>query len=102
MKGNLEMIRQLLSKGADINNRDEFQRTVLHLAMNRYGENSSGDLIKLLINKGADLNILDHKGRTPLHYLFVKQNRRNITLQYDPVDIVQHITLNQKDLTFLN
>jgi ankyrin repeat protein len=75
IQGQIEMIKKLLARGADIENRDEFGRTVLHLAMNRYRENSNTNVIQILLTHGASLNAVDNKGRTPLHYLFVKSNR---------------------------
>jgi ankyrin repeat protein len=34
LKGNVDMIRKLLKLGANLENRDEFERSSLHIAMN--------------------------------------------------------------------
>ena len=94
---NLDRIKRLLDVGANINQKDEFQRTILHHAYNRYRVGNDLGIIKYLINKGSDVNAKDFKNRTPLHYLFVKSNRRfNFDLN-DPADaLVEIINLGKE------
>lgn len=59
-EGNLEGVRALIDKGANVNVRTEFGETPLHLAESR-------EIARLLISKGADVHAKDHEfGMTPL------------------------------------
>ena len=56
-------VKALLAAGADVNTRDKFGETLLHMAAVRgYKEMSS-----MLITKGAEVNSRDERGLTPLH-----------------------------------
>ncbi len=52
----------LLQKGADINAKDKFGDTLLHIAV----MNGKGQLVKFLLDKGADASLANTEGRTPL------------------------------------
>lgn len=56
------MAEILIARGADVNAKDEYGNTSLHLAANR----GHRDVVGLLITKGANLNIRTNKGRTAL------------------------------------
>lgn len=60
---NLDTIKFLISKGADVNTKDKYGDTPLHDSSN------SGHLMisTFLIEKGADININNKNGETPLH-----------------------------------
>ncbi len=56
--------RVLLSRGADVDTRDNHGRTSLFWA----GINYSPGVLKALLDAGADVNARDKKGGTPLHW----------------------------------
>ncbi len=62
-KYNKEVIKHLITLGADINFRSFEGETVLYTAIGM----KKHDLIDYLINEGADLNIRDNNGDTVLH-----------------------------------
>ncbi|MGA2532436.1 MAG: ankyrin repeat domain-containing protein [Candidatus Aminicenantales bacterium] len=59
----LEIAEYLISKGADVNVRNNFQTTPLHLAC---GNGLPAEFIKLLTEKGADVNAVAKYSGTPL------------------------------------
>lgn len=66
-KGNLELVKQLVSGGANVNARDKLGSTPLHYAANQYHL----DVMKFLIDNGADVNAQQNGGTTPLgHAVF--------------------------------
>jgi ankyrin repeat protein len=62
--GNAEDAQAALAAGADVNARDDWQRTPLHCAI----EARHGDLSRLLIERGTDLRAQDHQQQTALHW----------------------------------
>lgn len=60
-----DIIRLLLSKGADPLMKDADGMSVLHYAVLQ----PFLPLIKLLLNAGAKSEMLDNGGRTPVHFL---------------------------------
>ncbi|KXG53452.1 uncharacterized protein PGRI_005020 [Penicillium griseofulvum] len=88
-----DIVRFLLSKGADPTLTDSLGMTVLHYAVLQ----PHVSLIKLLVQSGASVEALDHAGRTPLHYLARCDD--NINLK----DLEQAVfLLCQKDTTELS
>lgn len=59
-KSSMELIRFLLSKGADIKARNATGVTSLHMA-------ESDVIAEILIKNGAEVNAMDYRGATPLH-----------------------------------
>lgn len=59
---NLDVVRQLLDKGASINATDDEGTSVLHDASRK----SDSQTVKLLLERGAHIESKGYKGRTPL------------------------------------
>ena len=64
--GDLDLVRELLVQGHNINERGEVNETPLHLAVIR----GQIELVRYLVEQGADLEAKDIKGRPPLWYSF--------------------------------
>jgi serine/threonine-protein phosphatase 6 regulatory ankyrin repeat subunit B len=65
-KGDLEQVKLLISKGANVNEKDEKGWTPLHTVS--YNEPyKAADIVEVLIAKGANVDVKDVSGRTPLH-----------------------------------
>ncbi|MHC4604697.1 MAG: ankyrin repeat domain-containing protein, partial [Planctomycetota bacterium] len=63
--GDIEHVRLLIARGADVNAKDNSGWTPLHQAAG----GGHKDIVELLIEKGADVNAKDNKlGMTPLHW----------------------------------
>ncbi len=68
--GDLEMVREFISSGVDVNARRRFDgKTLFHVAV-CYGnclEHVKMDVVRFLADEGADLTATDMHGNTPLH-----------------------------------
>ena len=62
--GNIEAVKQHLSAGTNVDEKNYNDMTPLHRALER----GHREIVKLLIAKGADVNAKDSYGMTPLHY----------------------------------
>ena len=60
---------------ADMNVKDAFGRTPLHIA----AEKGYGDVVMFLVENGADVNLTDAKGNTPLIFIIHKTGNLEIT-----------------------
>ena len=60
--GNIEVVKQHLAAGTDVNSKDKDGWTPLHEAASE-GHNK---IVELLIAKGADVNVKNDDGKTPL------------------------------------
>lgn len=69
-KDYVEVVKETLEKGADINAKDRYGNTSLHWATN----NENADLVTFLLKKGADVNAKDNDGYTPLRWASPKGN----------------------------
>jgi ankyrin repeat protein len=68
-KGNVDLVKLFLEKGAKLENRDWQDRTPLHRAADRGSASNevSRQLAQILLAAGADLEARDEYGLTPLH-----------------------------------
>ena len=62
----LIIIREMISKGADVNSRNDSDRTPLHIAIKAAEHYESTEVIKLLLENGADIFIEDESGIKPV------------------------------------
>jgi len=63
--GDIKSVKELLVAGSDVNAKDPYGLTPLHLSAIL---NSSVEVAQILISAGSDMNAKDKAGRTPLHY----------------------------------
>ena len=61
----LRMIELLVARGADVNGRDPWDRTPLHVYAS-WDPRRGGECLQFLLDKGADPNARDCEGKTPL------------------------------------
>jgi ankyrin repeat protein len=65
-KQNIELVKELLDKGADVNtiDKDNYgKRSLLHIATDKKNK----DMINLLLDRGANIDIFDNNKETALH-----------------------------------
>lgn len=72
--GEMEMVRTLLDRDADIEARDFLDRTPIHLAAMWDRQ----DIVRLLARRGADVNSKDRWGVTPLRRVMLVEETRNM------------------------
>ena len=79
-----DLIILLIQNGANINEKDEYEQTLLHHAASHNDEN----LANFLISKGANVNLLDNEKMTPLH----------IACKFRHLEMVKILINNKADL----
>ena len=75
---NIEIIKSLLAKGADIYWHTLYKENVIHVAVIR---NTSFDVIRVLVENGSDVNSKDYYGYTPLMEAVLHKNNL-LTIKY--------------------
>lgn len=63
INGDIEIVKMLLDRGANIDAKNQYGRTPLHNAI----ENKKMEITELLLNRGANINVKSNDGITPLH-----------------------------------
>jgi ankyrin repeat protein len=74
--GNCNLVKELISDGAEVNTRDSFGSMPLHLAVRK----GHTEVAELLILNGADVNTKDRQGQPVLHVAVEKGNRELLEL----------------------
>lgn len=69
--GNVDAVKHLLSKGADVNASDAGGATALHLALWK----GYDDIALLLLDNGASVQSMSQEGMTPLDIAIMRENR---------------------------
>ncbi len=88
LDGKLEIVKFLVSKGADVNARDRNGCTPLH----KTGRNL--ETIKFLVSNGGDVNLQNANGETPLHcavhdqYYFIIKFLLSVGASVDVQDVL--------------
>lgn len=62
--GDIEQVKLLISKGAEVSAKDDYGQTPLHRAVLM----GHRDVVEFLVANGASIDPKDNAGRTPLHY----------------------------------
>ncbi|WP_353280506.1 ankyrin repeat domain-containing protein [Wolbachia endosymbiont (group B) of Silvanus unidentatus] len=83
----MDMVKCLISKGANVDAKDGHDRTPLYWAI----ESGGFDMVKLLIDKGADIDAKDEDGNTPLYVAVIRE-----------LDIVKHLIDKGADVNTKN
>lgn len=75
-KGNVEMVRTLVRKGANVNDKDKKGYTPLHYACTK----GNPETVKILLEFGADVNAKTNNNKTPLTFARSNGNREIIQM----------------------
>ncbi|KAL3699192.1 hypothetical protein R1sor_017214 [Riccia sorocarpa] len=75
-RGNLEMVRRHLGRGAEVSDGDQYGWTALHCA----AFNGHGEVVDELLAYGADVDCRDVEGHTPLHCAVEAGNKEVVQL----------------------
>lgn len=93
---NTEVLKYLLTQGADINFRGYEACTPLHVAAQR---NPSIEVMKYLIAQGADVNAKDDAGLIPLDYANTEEKKQILRMQDDWISLFNGINLDGWKIT---
>ena len=76
---NLNLVRDLITLGANLDWQDDYGRTALHYC----GQYDHLEIAKMLIEAGADVNIQHDRGWTPLHIFTFYNHSRIVGMLLD-------------------
>lgn len=74
--GDLDVVREFVAKGEDVNRTLEGGRKALHYA----ADSGQGEVLEYLLSKGADINAKDRYGITPLFSAVSEGHKSCVTL----------------------
>jgi ankyrin repeat protein len=84
----IEVVRELLAEGIDVNIKNTYGYTALHEA----SINGHPEMVKFLIANGADITITNNDGNTPLHF----------AARYGQIDAAKELLDNGADIDARN
>ena len=79
LEPNLDLVRDLIALGANLDWLDDYGRTALHCC----GQYDHLEIAKMLIDAGADVNIQHSRGWTPLHIFTFYNHSRIVGMLID-------------------
>jgi ankyrin repeat protein len=74
IEGDLSLVKYLLSRGADVNARDEYNNTPLHY--------SKPKVVRYLVDKGAEINAINKFRNTPVFHICRSGDVSNLKMLY--------------------
>ena len=89
IKNNAPILKELITRGLDVNAVDKDGQTPLHYASERAGV----EVIKMLIEAGAIVNAVDKNGKTPV--MLAKTNPHTASLVYLQKESRKHISVQK-------
>ena len=97
----LDVVKLMVQRGADIHVRDPKQRTILHCAI----MHKKHDIVKYILKLGCDVNDVDENGETPLHLIqedmqcakLLLENRANPNSQNMEGNTVYHKVMTHRE-----
>lgn len=84
---NWNIVRTLLEKGVNVNSRNEFGETALHIAV----KNEIITPVKMLLEAGADVHIVDSYRLTPLKMAYDTPKIRELIMEFSKKDVSTEI-----------
>ena len=82
--GNIEVVKQYLAAGGDVNAKNKLEETPLHIA----APQGHKEIAELLITKGADVNAKSAAISTPLHFVEEKDIAKILILNGADVNAI--------------
>jgi len=96
--GNLELIRERVNQGANIDYKDNDGTTPILTAI----KNGHFSIVKALIEKGASVSCVDHHGNNPLDYASEFRNKEIAKLLFENGAYVSNKISPQSKEWFIN
>lgn len=116
LKGDLEIIKILVEKGADFNLKDNKNNTTFHYITSSNNQESAKEIAELLIKKGEfECNAENNDSNTPLHFACIQkfqkiakllvQNKSDVNLQNNenkaPIDYIKEYNWGDIEILFI-
>lgn len=90
-EGDLDVVEQSIKYGADVNTKDRWGHSMLHIAVQKINV----ELVQKLVKKGANVNMIDSITFTPLRYAMANSYDKEPKL----LDITKILLEQKPDLT---